>query len=244
IIKGPFYRAVAVKGDANKFALVGGAQLLTPEMLDRKIKALTGYAWKVSWQSLTKLDKLNTSSEGYNALYGGMNSDETTTRLRHPNGLMAAVQKRMASEMACYALGRDLLKPAAERLLFPRVEKDTVLYDEDGNFIQANATRVRQNIEHLVWHLWGEKPDAYPQDVDAIYDLFTRVVDTGRAAIEADPRNWSLYYLDSDCRVTRDPVTNEALPDDQKIERDDGVVLRAWQAVLVYMLADFKFLYE
>ena len=242
IIKGPFYRAKAVVGNAEKFALVGGAQLLTPEMLDRKITAVTGYPWKDSWASQTKLDKLNRG--GYNALYGGMNSDETTTRLRHPNGLMAAVQKRMASEVACNVLAKDFHKPVAQRLLFPHVETTTVLYDENGNYLPENEALIRKNLAHLMWQLWGQKPEESAQDIDDAFSLYRSVVDTGRAAIEAEPRNWGLKYLHGACRLTRDPETGEALADEDKIERDDDFALRGWQAVLNYMLADYRFLYE
>ena len=42
----------------------------------------------------------------------------------------------------------------------------------------------------------------------------------------------------------QDPTTNTDLPAERQIKTDDAYTIRAWQAVIIYLLSDYKFLYE
>jgi hypothetical protein len=41
-----------------------------------------------------------------------------------------------------------------------------------------------------------------------------------------------------------DPYTGVDLPDGQKLEKDATYAVRAWSAVITYLLSDYQFLYE
>ncbi|GAA3962588.1 hypothetical protein GCM10022278_20660 [Allohahella marinimesophila] len=242
IVKGPYFRAESISANEAIHATAGTARLLTPEMLDRKIVAVTGKAWKYSWQSRSKLHKLE--SGGYNALYGGMDSNDVTTRITQPNGLMAAVQERMASEVACQSIGRDFYRPQQDRLLFPLVTKDQAPVDEDGNSDPAGEAAIRANLVHLHWKLFGDTVTSNSPEVNETYAVFMRAFESGNELRASDPNNWSLKRLYSGCAIQKDPVTDETLAEADKIYLDERYVMRSWQTVLNYMFSDYQFLYE
>ena len=51
-------------------------------------------------------------------------------------------------------------------------------------------------------------------------------------------------YLPWACRATTDWWTGEELTEAKHVTRDDKYVVRAWMAVLTYLLADYRFVYE
>ena len=46
------------------------------------------------------------------------------------------------------------------------------------------------------------------------------------------------------CQVDFDPDTGETLADEDMIVDDAGYTVRAWMAVVTYLLSDYRFLYE
>jgi len=48
---------------------------------------------------------------------------------------------------------------------------------------------------------------------------------------------------DLTCRAVTN-IEGVELPEEQQIRRDDNYNIRAWMAVVTYLLADYKFLYE
>src|SRR6185437_2324403 len=98
VIKSPYYRAVSAPADMDPGLLqdVGEARLLTPEMLNRKIMAITGgYRWRKGYDWENQHDWL---MEDYKILYGGIDSESTITRLTAPNGIIGSVASRFANE--------------------------------------------------------------------------------------------------------------------------------------------------
>lgn len=74
IIKSPYYRAT--QGDPTapyEQEGVGTGRLLTPEMLNRKIAAVTGYRWRKTFEWEQQHDWL---LEDYRLLYGGIDSED------------------------------------------------------------------------------------------------------------------------------------------------------------------------
>src|SRR5690606_26455347 len=129
IIKSPWYRAKqfehgwseeqAASPEAEQrlaeLAPLGTARLLTPEQLERKIEAVTGYPWQPSVNG----DNYLLDLDQYRIFYGGIDSDTIIERMTVPNGIMTSVADRMANEVACWNTARDFTKPAAIRNLFP-----------------------------------------------------------------------------------------------------------------------------
>ena len=58
-----------------------------------------------------------------------------------------------------------------------------------------------------------------------------------RATTESEWLTWS-------CRGRVNPETNEELPEEQRLEKDGNYSVRAWMAVITYLLSDYRFLYE
>lgn len=232
IVLSPYFRASAIaKGapaeDAAKLSNIGTARLSTPELLSRKILAVTGVPWSREWDMHPWLD------EDYRILYGGIDSDIVVTRLTEPNGIMAAVQERMANEVACAATAWDFLQPQANRYLFRHVE----LTDTTA----TNADAIRKNVQYLHAQLLGEDLALNSPEIDRTYQLFSDTLAEGTQKMQSGELD---SYLMWSCQGRRNPITGEDLPDASKLDHDDNYVIRAWMAVITYLLSDYRFLYE
>ena len=236
IVLGPYFRADAVVDAATQSDAVhqysGAERLLTPEMLHRKIIATLGQRWERYGHP-----RLTTSrSDSLRVLYGGIDSDNVVTRITAPNGIMASTQARMAHEMACIVTARDFFRPQSERLLFPLVGQTQRLLTDDGDIDPVARTAYEQNLVYLFWRLLGQRLEAHDLDIQQALNLMVTVQSRGR-----DQFGERLNY---NCDLTNDPETGESLPSERKITDDAGYVLRTWQAALVYLLTDYRFVYE
>ncbi len=235
ILLSPYYRASAATGHSAD--IVGSARLLTPEMLDRKIEAVTGFRW------MENSSTSNLSKEGgdYNQIYGGIDSDSVTTRITQPNGLMSSTQRLMATQVACDVATKDLFYPRAQRNLFPFVAMDMAPLDADGIVNDAAISAIKQNIVHLHWVFFGERVDEGSAQVSRTYDLFSNIWTQGQSLLEEGEVS---TYLDWRCRLRYHPETGESFPSEEQIRLDENYVIRSWTGVLTYMFADYRFLYE
>jgi hypothetical protein len=223
---------------AAELALLPGMRLLTPEQLDRKIAAVTGVAWRGEYDKRAYL----LHKDEYQTFYGGIDSDGVTRRIREPNGLMAAVQLRMANEMACKAVPFDLTRPLEDRKLFPYVQLSYVPLDANGFEVPQAKAAVRDNLRHLGWSLLGQRwQDGDPQ-LEAWYQFFLEVLQGGRAAMAAGTEPATLQYWQ--CRGVADPASGAPLPQKDQITADPHYTLRSWMAVATAMLSDANFLYD
>jgi cytochrome c553 len=252
IIMSPYWQAGGLSADANlvAHANTGASYLLTPEQLDRKIASLLGFEWRNSLDSYYKDVNRSSSSKlnnTFHQIYGGIDSDSVTTRLKSPNGLMGSMQLRMANELACYAVPRDFWLPEEQRKLFLFVGHEMSPYGESGELDESIMTRVRQNIQFLHVHLLGEELPLGSEELLITEQLFMNSLNRGRQIILENGGEWSDITLPSDCDVTKDFNGNQLYEKDVKDDRlvqDRQYVIRAWMAVVAYLLADFKFLYS
>jgi hypothetical protein len=154
-------------------------------------------------------------------LYGGIDSKAVTERATDPSGAMGAIQRIMANEVACKHTLRDFVKKPAERRLFPEIESDVV----PGSSPQADAA-IRRAIVHLHAHVLGRNDEADSKDVDRTYDLFQGVVaDASMQKVDGSES----YY----CRTGV-----------HEFAADPNYTIRAWRAVVTYLLRRQEFLYE
>ena len=168
----------------------------------------------------------------YKILFGGIDSFDVTQRLTDINQIMAAVATRMAVEVACTATAFDFSKPAEERLLFPLVDPaDTPDFNEEA---------IRNNLVHLHARVLGEDVAPDSKEVDASYDLFDATYVQGLKNMADKTETASL----GPCQALKDPTTNTDLPAERQVKTDDTYAIRSWQAVVIYLLSDYKFLYE
>jgi hypothetical protein len=250
IVKSPYFRAknaIGVSGDrALELADIGTGRLLIPEQLNRKILAVLGYPWTYDFnRGGVLLDE-----EWYRILYGGINSDDVMNRMTEPNGVMANIADRMANEMSCIAVPRDFHKPADQRLLFKIIEPTFEPEDANHFAIDSAEKSIKEQIVQLHEHILGEQLDVNDPEIQRSYTLFLETWREGKARMalpDGDPNRLG-GELAWNCQVKRDFYnTNQASPDypeDQQLVRDDNFTIRAWMAVVSYLVTDYAFIYE
>lgn len=242
IVKTPYYRAYDAEGlDETReleLAEVGTGRLLIPEQLNRKIIAATGYPWR--GMNVDNADYL-LQENVYKILYGGINHDDVITRVTEPNGIMANVAKRMANEMACLTVPQDFAKDPADRVMFPLVEADYAPEDSNGFEIPAAAAAIRANIQLLHQRLHGDYLDINDPEINRTYELFLSVWKDGQRGMEAGEYDINIPGI---CAATSDYWTGEPYPEGKAVTSDRHYTIRAWMAIMTYMLSDYKFLHE
>ncbi len=235
VIKSPYYRGVAPAGggSASRLRDVGTAKLLGPEALDRKIKAVFGVPWIKQYEFEKSHSWLQ---EDFELLYGGIDSDNVTSRLVSPNGIASSIGWRMATETACHLTAWDFTRPKAERALFTEIEPAEVP-EAAGHTVDGGVAAIKANIVKLHDLVLGEKLAASDPEIERTYQVF---YGTWKELTDAGAKD-DLYW---ECQGRIDPQTGKELPDAQKVTKDKDRTIRAWQAVVTYLLLDYKFLYH
>ena len=161
-------------------------------------------------------------SEQTAILYGGIDSKEVTDRAMDPSGAMGSIQRTMSNDVACRNTALDFSRPADQRLLFPGIEPDVV----PGSSPAADL-RIRQAIVHLHDRVLGRSDKLDSDEVTRSFDLFSAIVADAAANGQIEPQE--IWH----CR--------------QGLERpvqDPQYTVRAWRALLTYLLRQPEFLYE
>jgi hypothetical protein len=160
--------------------------------------------------------------EQLSILYGGIDSQEVTERAADPSGAMGAIQRIMANDVACRHTLRDFALEPSQRRLFPDIEP-SVLPESSA---EADA-QIRRAIVHLHDLILGRSDAADSDEVTRTFELFAGIV--ADAKTQKGLEKVEAYT----CRAN---VPN-APPD-----RD--YTIRAWRAVVTYLLRRQEFLYE
>ena len=179
----PFYRAdgleVALQDPSRAAELddAGLVRLLSPEQLNRKLKAVFGKGW-------------NPLNEQFMILYGGIDSKEVTERIANPGGAMGAIQRMMANDTACKSVALDFSRPRAERLLFPNIEAD-----------DTSEENVRAAVAFLHERLLGHVDSL---ETERTYQLFADIL--AEAKERAPYEELDIYHCrDADDKRVKDP---------------------------------------
>jgi hypothetical protein len=239
IVKGSFFRASGasnldeLSSGALALAGVGPGTLLTPEQMARKIESATGLTYR-SGRSATGRDMFR-SFQDYRLMFGGTDWDATPERYRDPNAMSVRIALRMGSEVACLAVPQDLsLIDRESRRLFRNVDATTT--PESGGEA-AIRTEIRR-LHRLL--LNEERPDGDPE-LEASYALWLGSYQSASSA-SGSGRGSTGANRNGRCQATAS-YTAEATPyptdTHQVINADPSV--RAWVAVLSYLLADGRF---
>jgi len=155
-------------------------------------------------------------------LYGGIDSKEVTERATDPSGAMGAIQRILANDVACKQTALDFSRPPAERKLFPNIEPDVL----PGASAEADA-RIRQAIVYLQQRVLGRNDTPDSPEVERTFQLFAGVVSDA-----AERRNLSREESYACRQGLAAPVP------------DPKYTVRAWRAVVTYLLRQHEFLYE
>lgn len=240
LVLSPYYRAANAEADLSDARLVelsdvGTGRFTIPKLLANKIEAVTGYRWARGW------DRSDYLTSDYKILYGGIDSDSVIERLTRPNGVMANVAWRMANEVACQSVGWDFTLPQEDRKLFPHVTLEDVPEGEDAAERPESVQAIRENIQYLHERILGERLDLDDPEIDRSYQLFEETWREGVAKVASEEVSRSITWR---CQGRANPANGEELPDEQRVNRDENYAVRAWLAVVTYLLSDYRFLYE
>ncbi len=135
---------------------------------------------------------------------------------------MGAIQRMMANDISCKHVAPDFSKKPNQRRLFPKIELTVV--PSDG---PAAEKRVRQAIVHLHELLLGHQHSIDHAEVELTYQLFAGILIEAKATTGLDKQGTYMcdrvdgHYLD-----------------------DSHYTLRAWRAVITYLMLQHDFLYE
>ena len=125
----------------------GSKQLLDPEQLAKKTRAITGVAWR---GRLRPSGIFESGYENYDVLLGGIDSSAVTTRATELTPTMTTILMTHATETACPAVIRQFAKPIAERSLFTFVEESMLpLVLESHSYTLTSETRTDWNTIFL-----------------------------------------------------------------------------------------------
>lgn len=154
-------------------------------------------------------------------LYGGIDSKEVTERATDPSGAMGALQRILANDVACRQTALDFSREPADRKLFPEIEPEVM----PGGGKESDA-QIRRTIVHLHERVLGRQDKMDSPEVDRTFRLFAGIVHDA-AEHKFDPQE---SYT---CRQgLLKPVP------------DPHYTVRAWRAVVTYLLRQPEFLYE
>ncbi|MFN3150634.1 hypothetical protein [Bremerella sp.] len=155
-------------------------------------------------------------------LYGGIDSKEVTERAVDPSGAMGAIQRILANDVACKNVALDFSRPASERILFANVEPDVI-----PKVSPEDDARIRKTIVHLHQRILGRYDEPTDPEVQRTFDLFAGIVaDAHEQGRFEQQEIWS-------CRQG----LNKPVP-------DPHYTVRAWRAVVTYLLRQEEFIYE
>jgi hypothetical protein len=159
-------------------------------------------------------------------LYGGIDSKEVTDRASDPSGAMGAIQRILANDVACKHVARDFILPAKERRFFSRVDPETV----PGNSAESDRA-IHETIVHLHKAILGRYDAADSAEVERTFRLFAAVVEDAKNQKRVEKQE--IYH----CRPGNKDSKGAAVP-------DPHYTIRAWRAVVTYLLRRSEFLYE
>lgn len=191
---------------------IGVVRMLGPEQLERKIAAIFDRPWG-------RLDGT------YGILYGGIDSKEVTERLTDPSGAVGALQRIMANDVACKNVAADFKLPPNERRLFPEIEPDIVVGEDNPE----TERQIRAAIVHLHHHILGREDSVDDPEVDRTYRLLEAIIAEAKSNPNFDQRE-SYFCKSSKEEGPRDP--------------DPHYMIRGWRGVVTYLLRQPEFLYE
>src|SRR5581483_6730818 len=159
--------------------------------------------------------------------YGDIDSKAVTERMSDPSGAMGAIQRILSNDVACRNVMRDFTRPPAERRLFPDIQPDVVPGTPEAD------ERIRRAIVHLHAHILGRDRAPDHPEVERTFRLFAGILEDARAT-KGVGREES-YFCGG--RENRDS-------DKGQRREDPTYAVRAWRAVVTYLLRQEEFLYE
>ena len=232
VVMSRYFRGVQdVGATPGELVLAGTAHMLTPEEYNRKVVAATGYRW-ARWDGDYMLGR-------YRLLYGGIDSDGVVERLNDPNGIIANIAMRVATQVTCRAIPQDFSLPPDQRRMVPLVEPTHVPETAEGFAVAEAEQLIRDNLVYLFEVMLDEHHGPNDPEIEAAYQLWYDVWIDGRNAVAAGEVDDDLFW---ECRAN--DFAGDNLPSDMQVNWDGDYTMRAWMAIVNYLMTDYRFLYE
>ena len=258
----PWFRAesLAVDDPVRERALryAGMERLLTPEELERKTEAITGFVWgrrarRWAGGGRSHLTAARARESAYELVYGGIDSDGVPSRAGDITPLMAAVAQSHAVEVSCPVVAREFyLWPEHRRRLFAKYDLQATPETERG------TAAIKRKLAELHGKLYGVSTGVGSPDVEEAFQLFVEVWARKRDRegggfrdqLECAPWEDHLYLQGiADDGVTydnwgRSRFNFERFNQEFRDPRDPNYVARAWVVTLAFLLTDYRYLYH
>ncbi len=236
----------------------GVERLLTPEELERKTEAITGYVWgrilrRWPGGGTSNLNAASARSSAYELAYGGIDSDGIPVRAREMTPLMATVAQSHAVQVSCPIVQREFfIWPESSRRLFRGFDLQSMPDTDHG------ATAIKNKLVELHTTLLGVTPAINSPDIEDAFRLFVEVRDrNSRTERTSFPGNFTcawwqdVSYLDGlgDDIFTYDYWGYSRLDHDRARPLmpnrmdDPNHLARAWVVTLAYLLTDYRYLH-
>jgi len=250
-VMSPYFRAMntAPDIDAQQVAHltgVGTAHFLTPEQLNRKLENVLGLRWTEGdvYGRANLLNDNPDNAQAYKILFGGIDSMNTTVRVKEPSGIMSNVVERMGLEVGCRVVHAEFSLLPEERRLLKSVDLTTEPADANGYEVPDAVDDIKKDIVFLHQRLLGERLEVTDTEILRTYQLFFDVWKQGKADMASGTMPESFGDIPGECVVGYNYNTGVSIPEDQ-VWRNDGLYTgRAWSAVLAYLVTDYDFVYE
>jgi hypothetical protein len=205
-------------------------------------------------------------------VYGGIDSADVTKRTDSMSPIMVATSQYTGALVACRSTSYDFTKPADARRLFRFVEMSTTPFTIRANAdaqlipLPESETKIRQNIQYLFFRFLGETVDVASEEVTRAYTLFVDVwkdleaqgltdkkdqgIGNYRCVAETDWDKPVRFEPDQNGNVRpvfdklRDRPDKAPYEPGMRLDRDENYTVRSWQAVVTYLLTDYRFTHE
>jgi hypothetical protein len=223
----PWFRVDRATAQAaiNNTALrdVGTGKLLTPEQLDRKTEAVTGFRWYE--QVYLGVDN-SQLTDAYRLFYGGIDSDGVTSRATAMTALMSTVVEAQPLQMGCVLVGIEFQFPQANRTIFTEVNKS----QHEGNAEQA----VRAQLVRMHERFLGETLAPDHPEIDRALQLFT----------ETRVERILLGYPARLNGSSQESCPFQIIDTTGWDISDPAHTLNTWVSMLIYYMTDYRYVYE
>ncbi|GBL03620.1 choice-of-anchor V domain-containing protein [Glaciecola sp. KUL10] len=137
MMMGPWFRADQATGDISETQaanLAGTGRLLSPELLDKKMKAVFGVSWREEYPDWNNYQRFSALNDEYRILYGGIDSVGVIKRADRMTSMMSKVALTQTTQTSCKVVVEDFQRAPDERYLFseltPYDSPDAIGYKE------------------------------------------------------------------------------------------------------------------
>ena len=240
MVMSPWFAATGLSEDILSPAktAIGRGQLLTPEKISRKLRAIWGTSWGEIIESRNepfKWDYLNDEWQ-YAAFIGTIDSFSMTERPRDFNVAMYNVIYKQAAELSGGFVARDLLVPDNDRHIFRGINVDTQPVSSSDKLI------IKNKLAQLMFIFWGEEFNSDHPEFIRAYNLLESLYNHRKQNNIINLHSEAFSYYDKQNGGWRNPVEIEDCNCDPA---DDSTFMKGtWAGVVRYLMTHPNFIFE